>query len=171
MSVMSPNGLVSSQYDHDLHIRFSRCVEFGDVFDCWIWKGALAASKRAPNYRWGVMRAWGKSHKASRVSWILNRGDIPDGLNVCHDCDNPMCVNPGHLFLGTQADNVTDMDEKARRRNAPLLGPRHPNAKLTLAQVEIIRRHVGSATPLARQFGVSPEQINNIRRGAQRKAG
>lgn len=106
-----------------------------------------------------------KSIKAHRMAWLLARGPIPDGMYVCHECDNPPCVNPWHLFVGTPADNMRDMDNKGRRVGVYNTGTRHHNAKLTAEQVEDIRReHAGGLTQvaLARRYGVHPETISNI---------
>lgn len=73
---------------------------------CWLWTGAKS--------RYGYFKSCGKSERAHRYSWILFRGDIPDGMFVLHKCDNPLCVNPDHLFLGTQTDNMRDAQTKGR---------------------------------------------------------
>lgn len=156
--------------EYDL-CRFSRYVEFGYFDECWRWKGATSVAINCPSYRWGVFHFRGKSQKASRVVWQIHRWDIPDQMQVLHICDNSLCVNPGHLYLGTPADNVEDMDRKGRRRSSPVVGINHWNSKLTPEQVERARNHIGPARLLAVEFGVSPEQINNIRRRTQRKEG
>ena len=81
---------------------------------CWVWEGA----KRKYGYGKMVARDGGRivQMTAHRVSWELHFGQIPQGFNVLHKCDNPCCVNPEHLFLGTQADNVRDMVDKKRHR-------------------------------------------------------
>lgn len=134
---------------------------------CWLWTAGI---NRAG---YGLMHTFqGGQALAHRVSWVLHGGMLTSKADViAHRCDNPCCVNPDHLFRCTQAENVRDMDRKGRRVCKPNLGVKHHNAKLTAEQVSIAKVHVGSATPLAREFGVTPEQINNIRRGAQRKAG
>lgn len=153
-------------YSDELHWRFSKYVEFGGFFDCWNWIGATSRNHK---YQWGVISIRNKTYKSSRVSWMLNRGPIPDGLHVLHRCDNGLCINPGHLFLGTPGDNVEDMDRKGRRVTVAHSGERHVNSKLTAAQVHEARDFIGPARILAERFHVTPEQINNIRRGRQRK--
>lgn len=77
---------------------------------------------------------------AHRVAWELTHGPIPDGLNVLHDCDNPPCVNPEHLFLGTQVDNSKDMDAKGRRNNGvrDQRGEKNNGRKLTEATAQTV---------------------------------
>jgi hypothetical protein len=90
-------------------------------------------------------------------------GGIPDGLHICHHCDNPPCVRPGHLFAGTNADNSADRDQKGRHNTAR--GERHWSARLTEAKVLEIRRLASegvSLRALARQFGVSHINIGQI---------
>lgn len=95
--------------------EFWRRVKKGD--GCWLWVG----DKRPRGY--GRFRA----DSAHRVAYRLTRGDIPDGFFVCHHCDNPSCVRPDHLFLGTPADNVRDMIAKGRQRlvGRPRSAPTH----------------------------------------------
>ena len=80
--------------------------------DCWTWK----ASKNKQGYgRFGI--GAGKAVNASRVSWSIIKGSIPEGMFICHKCDSPSCVNPDHLFLGSRQDNIDDMMIKKRSRH------------------------------------------------------
>jgi hypothetical protein len=92
------------------------------------------------------------------MAWMLTHGDIPDGLNVCHRCDVPLCCNPNHLFLGTQADNLADCRAKGR------MPPRRRGLKLSIADRAAIRarlatRRHGEIAATAREYGVSKATI------------
>ncbi len=145
-----------------------RFWEHADVvvhgFDlCWNWKGM----KDRQGY--GMIKVRPKMYRAHRVAWvIINKEEIPDGFQVCHKCDNPSCVNPTHLFLGINADNVRDKVSKGRQSHAGKgsKGELHPRAKLTEKEVlEIRRQYIPNwvtARDLAFRFGVSEREIRAI---------
>jgi hypothetical protein len=112
---------------------------------------------------YGWTGAWGGLHLAHRVSWHIFNGPIPDGMKVCHKCDNPPCVNPAHLFLGTHIENMEDMSRKGRRARMP--GEKNPRAKLTEADVRHIRGSTLSTEELTARFGVSKSTIHAARSG------
>ena len=103
--------------------RFWRNVDRSNEDGCWEWTGARTSSPwtrryNFPGYGYSFIgsRADG-THKgipAHRLSWMVNIGPIPEGMIVCHHCDNPPCVRPDHLFLGTKGDNTRDMVRKGR---------------------------------------------------------
>jgi len=111
----------------------------------------------------------GKSVILSRLIYSTLHGEIPMGMVVCHHCDNPSCINPAHLFLGTQNDNVQDMIRKGRR--AVSRGQKNGRSKLSDEQVREIRDAYdgrrGAQTVLARKYGVSCTQISGIVRGTK----
>lgn len=132
---------------------------------CWEWQGGRFAG---PGY--GRFSIKHKNTLAHRVAWELTYGPIPDGLFVCHRCDNPSCVRPGHLFLGTALDNNRDMAAKGRRADfrgrtgKPLPGEMNGAAKLRAVDVLAIR-NAPSASGLAATYGVTASMIYRIRRG------
>jgi len=114
---------------------------------------------------YGWQRALGE-RKAHRVAYAKANGPIPRGMLVCHRCDNPRCVNPDHLFLGTNQDNVDDMMQKGRYRfvGHSQKGEKNGNSRLTQEQVDDIRSRYkrGMGPLLAKEFGVGIFMINRI---------
>ncbi len=128
---------------------------------CWLWFGGRT------NFGHGTFRLPGRIREsAHRVSWMLNVGDIPKGMSVLHKCDVPSCVNPDHLFIGTQADNIADMTKKGRGRKTFMKGHAPLNAKLTIEQVKEIRSRTESRKLLSVKFGVSINTINSVLYGS-----
>lgn len=111
----------------------------------------------------------GKHWYAHRVSFTLHVKEIPIGMDVCHTCDNPSCVNPNHLFLGTHKDNMQDKVRKGRHRygipTRKAVGESHGMAKLTKDQVELIKNELGTYTDIAKKYSVSRYCISRIING------
>lgn len=128
--------------------------------ECWLWRGGTTRG-------YGVFTVATKHVYAHRVSWELHKGPIENGLDVLHRCDVPLCVNPNHLFLGTQTDNVNDMWAKGRAN--PPVGERNRHAKLTAEQVYEIRDSSKSLRELALQYGVTMSMLSSIKRRASWK--
>lgn len=105
---MTNATLGSKTMDCKIAERFWSKVERTE--GCWIWRGSYFSNG------YGAFWRSGQNRKANRVAWTLEKGEIPVGLYVCHRCDNPKCVRPDHLFLGTPTDNVRDMMAKGRNR-------------------------------------------------------
>ena len=126
---------------------------------CWLWTGLV----RPDGY--GAARFEGREQGAHRVAWQMFRGAIAPGMSVCHKCDVRACVNPAHLFLGTPADNVKDMNRKGRDRR----GEQHGSARLTLAQVRRIKAMLAEdkmyISEIAREFDVSETTVRAIKAG------
>lgn len=126
-----------------------------DARGCFNWKGWKCKKG------YGTVVVNGKMKKAHRVSYAVFRREIPDGLFVCHKCDNPSCINPAHLFLGTQLDNMRDC--KAKGRNP--FGETVARHRLTEEQVKDIRRRdwLGEThSSIAKLYGVGRPHVSGI---------
>lgn len=136
--------------------RFWGKVNIQGPNECWNWVAALNKDGYG-QFNCGLDS--GYSFKAPRISWKLHFGEIPQGLNVLHRCDNRKCVNPNHLFLGTHQDNMDDKVFKGRQ----LKGESHRMAKLTDSQVLLIRSDSRPLKDVALDYGVSKGLISYIR--------
>lgn len=123
---------------------------------CWLWDGSLTGQHYG-----AIQNDRHRSLSAHRVSWEIHRGKIPTGLCVLHKCDIPTCVNPDHLFLGTQSQNIADRNAKGRQSK----GETHNKAKLTSEEVTQIREMRGSHRSIAERFSMSHTAIGAIKRG------
>lgn len=144
---------VRKRKPYDVEKAFWKRVDKKSDDECWEWKGYLM-----PN-GYGQLKVKQKNVYAHRYSYELHYGRIPDNLLVCHKCDNRKCVNPRHLFLGTQKDNVHDMDRKGRRVVKP------GTQKITRKDAENIRllhREGVHVDILAEKYGLKPCTIRNI---------
>lgn len=107
-------------YDNKLIKRFYKYIKINDLFDCWEWTGAYVehCGHRSGQFRLDKIHNFDRI-LAHRLMWELINGDIPDGLVICHKCDNGICLNPSHLFLGTYKDNTHDAMIKGRFNGRP----------------------------------------------------
>jgi hypothetical protein len=140
--------------------RFEAKIDIQPDDKCWIWKGRYSANG------YGSFDWKNRPHIASRMSYRIYKGDVPEHLFVCHSCDNPQCVNPGHLWLGTPKDNVDDCIQKGRARPFPLkrLGREVNTAKLDEVAVREIRKSSENLRALGRKYGVSSTAIGLIKK-------
>lgn len=143
--------------------RFNRKVERSEQ-GCWLWVGALR-----PN-GYGNFFLGNKTTCAHRAAWTLANGQIPDGLQVLHRCDVPNCVNPSHLFLGTQKDNMQDMIAKGRQGSHarhgeanPMYGKRH--SEKTRAMISAVHRgiHAREKHPRATITEKTAQEVKRLR--------
>lgn len=142
--------------DKDLIDKFWDSVDKSG--DCWLWTALLQPAG------YGQIHVDGKRLLAHRFSWVLANGEIPAGMFVLHKCDNPPCVNPDHLFLGTQTENMADMKSKLRGTN----GERSTHSVLCAGDVGRIRdmlRCGALQREVANWFGVDRTTIGKIKRG------
>lgn len=135
--------------------------------DCWLWTGATKEARRSQPLGYGVVVLSKVPYKrmyAHRMSWEIHYGSIPRGKQVLHKCDNPPCVNPTHLFLGTQLDNMRDCGTKNRKA----IGHRNGRSLLTENQVRDIRMRLlrgESIRSIGRIYGRGKSTIWSISAG------
>lgn len=137
--------------------RFLGKVERIPMSGCWVWLGFVTKDGHGKFFLRGVMPT------AHRCSWMLFRGEIPSGMCVLHKCDVASCVNPDHLYLGTNDDNVRD--RVVRGRSAPVDKENAPNSKLTQEKVDEIRKRYETGdtqAALSSMFQISRSQVGNI---------
>lgn len=153
---------ISKIDNEEMRREFEEKIEKTD--GCWIWTGS-ASTYHGLTY--GQMRFNNRTALAHRVSWILHHGEIPPGIMICHKCDNPICVNPSHLFLGTAKDNAVDRETKRRGHNRA--NERNARAKLTREQVHEIRTKYKpfkyGSYRLANEYGVCHSTVLKIVKG------
>lgn len=141
-----------------INIRLRFCNHINIPFDatnneCWLWKGA---SKNG----YGVIWQDGKHKYAHQVSYLLYKGDINDKC-VCHTCDNPLCINPNHLSLGSHQENMMDMVRKGRK----LKGEKSPKCRFSFEQIQSVRQDFKagiSARNLASKLGCTTRFIYHV---------
>lgn len=172
MAIDDPTPLPGT--DMKVFARFMKKVNVTD--GCWLWTAGASSTG------YGKFGIGGRdscvNHSAHRLAWTFFVGPIPTGLWVLHACDTPLCCRPGpgHLFLGTAADNNADMAAKGRAATGDRHGARlHPeamrhgtahwNSKLTDERVREIRRATGSQREIAALFGVSQMTVSLVLRG------
>lgn len=156
----------------DIERFWSKVDKSGGEDSCWEWK-----ARRVPGgygqFRYGSRVDPNRKQQllpSNRVAWNLTFGEIPEGLFVCHSCDNPPCCNPKHLWLGTPLENVEDMIKKGRHASRTKMhGEKHPNHKLTIDDVsrmcDLYTSGDWSQRRLGKEFGVSNCLVNRIVNG------
>lgn len=144
-----------------LERRFSAKVDQRGPNECWPWQAAKT------DHGYGRMTAGrGTNLKATRVAYALAHRISPGVWDVCHECDNPACCNPDHLFLGKAIDNNHDAMAKGRHVAPPThRGIGHPRARLSDEAIRAIRASRAPSLKLADRFGVSRRHINRVRSG------
>lgn len=126
---------------------------------CWQW---TASTARRGYGQMGITKPK-RNEKAHRISYALNVADIPPDRVIMHTCDNPGCVNPQHLRMGTQIENLADRD--AKNRHARVSGVRNPSSKLSCDALPVILDRSIPIDDLASRFGVSRSTIDHVRAG------
>ena len=157
---MNKHRIVVDRKD-SLKYRFESSFTKKNEKECWIW------NKKLDKQGYGVFFSGkDKSCRAHRFSYTFYIGEIPSGLLVCHKCDNRSCVNPSHLWIGTNKDNMADMKKKGRSQRA--IGESHSRSIMTSEMVKLIKIRIknGEAmAKIARDFNIAYSTIANLKYG------
>jgi hypothetical protein len=140
--------------------RFLKRTVVDEQTGCWNWTGSVMKVGWHGQWR----NAAGNIEPTHRAAWRLFKSPIPKGVSICHKCDNPICVNPAHLFIGSQADNMKDMWAKGRARPKSSIGECHGMSKVTSEIVKEIRSSSETGMALAEKFGISATTVCDIKK-------
>lgn len=143
--------------------RFESKISHEPMSGCWLWDAATGSYGHGQFFlKWGNGKILMSAHRAS---WMIHKGELQPTDIVCHKCDNPCCVNPDHLFIGTQRDNMRDASAKGRIVLPNVVGEANSAAILTDCDVAYIRASSKSAKALAQELGVSHTAVWECRVG------
>ncbi len=156
-TILRNNKIKRNRRGIDIKERLFEKIEKTNT--CWIWKGCLIESG------YGTIGYKGKNFVVHRLMYELFVAKIPEGMLACHICDNKLCCNPSHIFLGTHKDNLVDMVNKKRSN----FGEKHHNARLKTEEAREIKFSKEKNTILSDRFKVSAGHIDNIRLGIRWK--
>lgn len=157
-------------FSNEVLFRYWKYVDVKSDSECWLWKGATNKSGRKGYGRFGYgTRKDHKSIYAHRFSYLIHHGKIPEGYQICHHCDTPLCQNPGHLFAGTPKENMQDASKKKRCKTYYLdtKGEKNGRAKLSNEDVIKIRNlaQILAPTEIASKLCVSLSAVRQVIRG------
>jgi len=159
-SFVGPDAVGRAAWMRKAEKAFRGHTKPGPRSECWPWTG------NNDSRGYGLVRVQRRLWRAHRVSWILHHGPIPEGLFVLHACDNPTCVNPSHLMLGTARANAMDAARKGRMKGATVVGEQNGRAKLCEEDVRAMRDNPGRRyCDIAREFGISLSTAWNAKNG------
>ena len=157
-----PHNVICNPTERQLSKFNSFTDRSGGPDSCWIWNGP-----RDPSRTYGTIQLKSGRIRTHRLAYFLSFGPVPDGLFVCHKCDNRLCCNPAHLYAGTHEQNMKDM--RSRMSYRPLSGESHPNNRITFQDVLDIKKayYFEGVNPssLSKKYKVTGDHIRNVLRG------
>lgn len=161
--IYPPAGCDKNSKEH-VAMRLANGCDINDVTGCWEWR------KHRNNHGYGKLTINGRGCYAHRLAYQLVKGDLPQGMEVMHSCDNPACINPEHLSAGTHSQNMKDCTYRGRAKMpaVSVRGERNGAAKLREVDIRSIRRLLDKGCTqreIADRFGISQSQVSHIKLG------